>query len=133
MTRAQRLGRTTATVLLWVLTIFMALIMALVGLPKMQGLAPWLEYFQAWGYAEWFRVLIGTLQVAGGLALLVPRVAVYAAAGLVVIMSGAVVTELTNDVGFGPRMPLVYVVILSLLLVFRWHRARRQREEQQVA
>ncbi len=132
MTRAQRLGRISATVLLWVLSVLMTLAMVLVGLPKVLGVSPWPEYFEAWGYAEWFRVLIGTLQVAGALALLVPRVALYGAAALIVIMLGAEATELTHDVGFGPVMPLVYVGLLSLILLFRWRRAKR-REEPRVA
>ena len=130
MTRAQRLGRIAATVLLWVLSVLMTLAMLAVGVPKVLGASPWPEYFEAWGYAEWFRVLIGTLQVAGALALLVPRVALYGAALLIVIMMGAEATELTHDIGFGPVMPLVYIGLLSLILLFRWHRARKRREPQ---
>ena len=133
MTRASRLGRISAMVLLWVLSVLMTLAMAVVGLPKVLGVSPWPEYFATWGYAEWFRVIIGTLQVAGGLALLVPRVARYGAGMLIVIMLGAEVTELTHDVGFGPVVPLVYVGILSLILLFRWHSARTRQGERQIA
>ena len=88
MIRAQRFGRIAATVLLWVLSVLMTLAMLVVGLPKVKGISPWPEYFEAWGYAEWFRLLIGTLQAAGGVALLVPRLARYAAALLIISFVG---------------------------------------------
>ncbi len=127
MTRVRKVGNLLSKVLLWVPSVLLALGMLLVGLPKVIGIAPWPEYFEAWGYAPWFRVIIGGLQIIGGLSLLVPRLAFYGAATLTVVMLGAEFTELTHDVGFGPVVPLVYLGVLSVPLLLRGRPWWRQR------
>ncbi len=119
MTRARKVGNVLGKVVLWVLSVLLTLGMLIVGLPKVMGIAPWPEYFEAWGYAPWFRVIIGGVQIIGGLSLLVPRFAFYGATTLTVVMLGAEFTELTHDVGFGPVVPLVYLGVLSVPLLFR--------------
>lgn len=122
MTRASKIGRIVGVTLLWMLSLLMALAMLAVGGGKVMGVAPWPQYFEAWGYASWFRVSVGVFQIAGGVLLLVPPVAFYAAAGLVVVMVGAELTELINDVGFGPVIPLIYIALLSVILLVRGRR-----------
>ena len=85
------------------LTVPVALVFILMGTAKLRGAAPWPNYFDAWGYAVWFRMLIGVLQAGSGLLLLIPTLAAYGAGTLVVIMTGRWFTELTNEIGFGPR------------------------------
>ena len=77
---------------------------------------------------------VGVFQTAAGVLLLVPPVAFYAAAGLVVVMLAAELTELVNDVGFGPVTPLIYIALLSVILLVRgrrWWQLRAGREGQQ--
>ncbi len=120
MVTAKKIGRIVGITLLWLLSGLLALAMLVVGIPKMMGTAPWPEYFEAWGYAPWFRVSIGALQTVCGVSLLIPPFAFYAAAGLVGIMLGAAFTELTHDGdGFGPLIPLIYVTLLSVILLVR--------------
>ncbi len=111
------------TIGIWVLTVPVALVFVMVGTAKLRGSAPWPDYFDAWGYAAWFRMLIGVLQAGSGVLLLIPPLAAYGAGILVVVMTGAVFTELTNEIGFGVRTPAVYTILLLALLMIR--RSRR--------
>ena len=109
----------------WVLTVPVALVFVMVGTAKLRGSAPWPNYFDAWGYAVWFRMLIGVLQAGCGLLLLIPPLAAYGAGILVAVMTGAVFTELTNEIGFGARTPTIYILVLLALFMIR--RSRRLR------
>lgn len=71
------------------------------------------EQFARWGFADWFRVLIGLTEIAGGLALLAPRTTFYAAGALSVVMIGAVGTHLVHAQAAHAVAPLV---LLGLLL-----------------
>lgn len=54
------------------------------------------------------------------LCLLIPRLAAYAAGGLIVIMGGALVTVLANPGPMGPVPPIVHLVVLTIILRARW-------------
>ena len=101
---------------LWILTIGTGVIMMLAGSGKLTGGAPWPALFQGWGYPTWLRIVTGVAQVAGGFALFVPRVAAYGAGVLVLVMIGAMVTEIVREPEFGPLMPAAFG--LASLLIF---------------
>jgi putative oxidoreductase len=112
---------------LWVVSIFGGVLMIRLGFSKVVGTAPWPRFFQEFGYPAWFRVVVGLAQLAGGGALLVPRIAHYGAGLLTVVMAGAVVTELTREGGFpSPVTALVYMLIFASLFVIRL-RGRQRR------
>ena len=48
--------------------------------------------FHQMGADDWFRYLVGTLELAGGIDLLIPRLAGLAALGLTGVMVGATYT-----------------------------------------
>ena len=77
------------------------------------------EQFAQLGYADWFRVLIGVLEIAGGLCLLIPRTAFYAAGVLGVVMIGAVGTLLRLGAGEQAIVPFVVLVLLALVAYAR--------------
>ncbi len=120
-----RVVKVLKTIGIWALTVPVALVFVMIGTAKLRGSAPWPNYFDAWGYAAWFRTLIGVLQLGSGLLLVVPKLAAYGAGIGVVVMTGAVFTELTNEIGFGPRTPTIYLAVLIALLMIR--RSRRMR------
>ncbi len=120
-----RMIRVLKTIGIWVLTVPVALVFIMMGTAKLRGAAPWPNFFEGWGYATWFRMLIGALQAGSGVLLLIPTMAAYGAGILVVVMTGAVFTELTNEIGFGPRTPTIYLIVLVALLLMRRSRRRR--------
>lgn len=107
----------TLNIIVWVLAGLTAALFLLSGIPKFidQG---WIHRFASWGYAPWFLYLIALLETAGAIGLLIPRMAPYAAAGLIVIMFGAMYTHLTHDQGIWWN--LGYVVVLSIIGLYRW-------------
>ncbi|MFR9806741.1 DoxX family protein [Pseudonocardia sp. RS010] len=83
--------RSRARVALSVLQVVLGLFMAVgSGAPKLFGEATAVLAFDAIGAGDWFRYLIGALEVVGGIALMVPMLAGLAAACFVVLMTGAV-------------------------------------------
>ncbi|TYB57918.1 DoxX family protein [Nonomuraea sp. PA05] len=90
------------------------------ALGKFAGAEPSVSTFEAIGFGDWFRVLVGVLEVAGAVALLVPRLAGVAGLALAGLMAGAVVTEAFVS-GGGVVLPLG---LLVLCLVVAWGRRR---------
>lgn len=103
-------------VLSWIL----ALVFVAAGVPKIIGVAQVAANFEHLGYSPAFRVLIGVLEVAGGVALLVPAAALYGALLLIVIMIGAAWTVLR--VGDSVAPPIIVGALLALLAVLRTRR-----------
>jgi len=118
---SQRVGwvRKAGRIGLWILILLEVLGMGAAGLSKFQG-DGWQLLFESWGYAGWFALVIGALELSCALLLAVPRVASYAASVLIVIMLGAIWTVSTNDTELGQGIPLIHVVVLSIILQARW-------------
>ena len=74
----------------WVLVI----IFILSGVAKLAGLDFEKEAFTRWGYPIWFMYMTGLAETVGAVALLIPRVSMYASAGLFFMMLGAVTTHI---------------------------------------
>ena len=84
-----------ATVALWTLQVLLGLMFIVgSGAPKLFGEAYAVQIFEDLGTGQWLRVVIGVLEVAGGIGLLVPRLAGLAAACLVALMVGATGAQL---------------------------------------
>jgi uncharacterized membrane protein YphA (DoxX/SURF4 family) len=102
----------------WILTILLAVLMAGPGTSKFTG-DTWERMFRRWGYPDGFYLVIGAIEVVGGLALLIPRTASYSAIVLAIVMVGAAATQVLrggrNGVG-----ELVFAGLLILLAAIRW-------------
>jgi putative oxidoreductase len=103
--------QTLARVALWFCQAMLALMFLFVGAAKFTG-PMWQRMFARWGYPDHFYLVIGAVEVAAGLALLVPRLASPAALVLVVIMVGAGVTHVIH----GEHQRLTQIVVTLLLL-----------------
>ncbi|MCZ6758907.1 MAG: DoxX family protein [Gemmatimonadetes bacterium] len=105
----------------WILVILQTLTMGMAGFAKLGPGADWWQTsFISWGYASWFSTVIGILELIGALALLVPKLTSYAAGMLIVIMTGALSTVITNDSSLGVLAPTMHIVISTALLALRW-------------
>ncbi len=93
------MNKKLASTATWILTILLALLFVSGALPKLQGVAGMVRRFADWGYGPGFLTLIGILEGAGGLLLLVPRTAFYGAFVLFVVMLGAIYTHLSTGIG----------------------------------
>jgi uncharacterized membrane protein YphA (DoxX/SURF4 family) len=86
------------------------------GSAKIGAAPPMVEVFQKIGIGQWFRLLTGSLEIIGAIALLVPRATFYGAALLVVIMIGAVTAHVTI-LGGNPT-PAIVLLALSATIAY---------------
>jgi putative oxidoreductase len=98
---------------LWTVSILLAALFLFAGGAKLllqpeQTKAMFVHY----GYAAWFATFIGTCEALGGIGLLLPPLAGLAAAGLSIIMAGAVYTHLSHHELAHAMSPLVLLVLL---------------------
>ena len=100
---------------LWTLSGLVALAFVFVGGGKLAGTAAMVELFDKVGLGQWFRYLTGFLEVTGGIGLLIPRYAFYAAILLVCVMSGAI---FTHAIVGGSPAPAASLFVLSGIIAW---------------
>ena len=76
----------------WVL----ALLFLVVGRAKFTS-PVWAALFVGWGYPDWFRLVVGAVEIASGLGLIFQRTRRYAGAALVLVMCGAAGTHIIHS------------------------------------
>ncbi len=99
---------------LWALQMVIALVFAMAGLAKVGGDPAMVEMFATIGMGQWLRYAVGTLELAGAVGVLVPRLSGLAALGLVCLMVGAALTNL-SVLGTSTLLPLVLLVVSALV------------------
>src|SRR5829696_7173751 len=115
-TRATR--RRVPTIVLWALQTLLAIMFAMAGLAKVFGDPPMVEMFATIGVGQWFRYVVGALEIAGAVGVLVPRLS-----GLVCLMTGATLTNVLV-LGASRLLPLVLLAVSVLVAWGRWPRTR---------
>jgi putative oxidoreductase len=88
------------------------------GAGKLAGGEQTVQQFRVWGYSDGFRILIGLLEVLGGVGLLIPRIAAPSALGLMAIMVGAAYTHLANHEGLGKASTSIILLLLLWLVAY---------------
>ena len=120
---------TTATrrhalnIALWAMQALLALMFAMAGLSKVFGDPAMVEMFATIGIGQWFRYVVGALEIAGAAGVLVPRLSGLAALGLLCLMAGAILTNLFV-LGTSPLLPIGLLVVSALVAWGRWPRTR---------
>lgn len=104
--------RKATTAALWVVQVLLASQFVMAGWMKLSSDPSLVDTFAEIGAGQWFRYLVGTLEVAGAIGLLVPRLAGLAALGLTGLMIGAVLTNVVL-LQESPLIPAVYLVVAA--------------------
>ncbi len=117
--------RIAKEIVVWILTLMVVLVCIRSGMLKLTGNAFWVRDFQRWGYADWFRIVVGVAEVASAALLLIPRLAVCGAGLFAIVMLGAIYTHAThNESG---RLPFnVFLLVLSLAIMIARARSLTQ-------
>ncbi len=89
LTRRRRIARRA----LAVLRVLLAIEFAGAGLMKLAAAEPMVVLFADIGAGQWLRYVVGALELAGAVGLVLPRLAGLAALGLAALMTGALVTH----------------------------------------
>jgi uncharacterized membrane protein YphA (DoxX/SURF4 family) len=108
---------------LWVLQAVLAFQFAGGGLLKLSGSPEMVDLFASIGAGQWLRYVVGALEVAGAVGLLVPQLSGLAALGLAALMVGATVINLLV-IDESPWLP---VGLLLVSAVIAWGRRSRTR------
>jgi putative oxidoreductase len=102
----------------WILTLLLAVVMIGPGSQKFTS-PTWQRMFRTWGYPDGFYLVIGAIEVIGGIGLLIPRIASYCAITLSIVMLGASATQILrggrNGVG-----EIVFALLLAAIAWIRW-------------
>ncbi len=96
-------------------TLLLGLVMIAGGLAKLVGEPHQVAGFAAWGLPGWFRLLVGTFEVLGGLLLLIPGSTPIGALVLSTIMVGAVWTHFANGEWLHSIPPGVLLTLFVLI------------------
>ena len=80
----------TRNIITWITTALLALVFIFAGFAKVSGQEMMIQSFNLFGLPDWFRIIIGTLEILGGVLLLMPVTTGSAAFGLSIIMIGAI-------------------------------------------
>jgi putative oxidoreductase len=85
-------------VAVWTLAVVIGLFFVLAGFSKLAGPSgtDWAVRLSHWGYPAATRYAIGGIEILAGLGLLVPPLKRLAAASLMVVMAGALLTHLLH-------------------------------------
>src|ERR671919_44126 len=115
--------RRAVNIALWALQALLALMFAMSGFAKVGGDAAMVEMFATIGIGQWFRYLVGALEIAGAVGVLVSRLSGLAALGLLCLMAGAILTNVLV-LGTSPLLPIVLMLVSALVAWGRWPRTR---------
>jgi len=116
--------RRSTNIALWVLQVLVAISFVFASSGKLGGDPRAVESFNEMG-GDWFRYLIGALELAGGIALLIPLLSGLAGLAFVGLMVGATIVQATVFDGEMLAAPLVTLVFVAIIA---W--ARRDRTAQ---
>jgi putative oxidoreductase len=115
--------RRVLSIALWALQALLALEFVMAGSAKVFGDPAMVEMFATIGIGQWFRCLVGALEIAGAVGVLVPRLSGLAALGLLCLMVGATLTNLFV-LGTSPFIPVALLMVSALVAWCHWPRTR---------
>ena len=116
-------GSRARNIVLWVLQGVVAFFFINAGIQKMIGNAEMVEMFRMIGAGQWLRYVVGTLEIAGAIGILIPRLSGLAAMGISLLMVGAMIT---NVVFLNTSAVVAFVpfVLASLVAWGRWEKTK---------
>ena len=117
----QKYSKLILVILLWLVSAFLTFVFVNSGWPKFSNSSGWARAFTVWGYPVWFRLLVGVIEVAGGVLLLLPWTALYAALALAVIMLGAMGTHIADGHPAAVYHEALPLTLLVGVIYLRWH------------
>ncbi|HEY2497124.1 MAG TPA: DoxX family protein [Candidatus Angelobacter sp.] len=109
-------------IVMWVITILLTALFLFAGLSKLLMPAKMLAQ---WIYAPWFLTFVGICETLGAIGLLIRRLAALAAAGLSVIMVGAVYTLIHVHQLKQLPTPILVFILLMVIISLRRKEARQ--------
>src|SRR5512138_3777285 len=104
---------------MWLPAILLVLIFTPQGWAKFDDASGWARAFRHWGYPDWFRVLIGVVELSAVALLLLGRTAALGALLLICVMLGAMATHVAFDGGRHMTSEVVPLVLSAIVFIIR--------------
>ena len=106
----------TQKITYYVLLVLISLGFIFAGIPKVLANPMAVAGFAQAHLPLWFLYFIGIAEILGAIGLWIPRLSMWAAYGLWIILAGAVVTTLIFQTASLAIIPLVYAIILGIVV-----------------
>lgn len=106
---------------IWAIIVLTSVAFAAAGIAKLMGVPAVHASFAKLGMPAWFGYFIGTCEIAGAIGVYLRKLSALAAAGLAIIMIGAVGYHVTYD-PIGNAVPALVLLIFAAI-VFTKRRA----------
>ena len=107
------------TIALWVLRVLTASVFLFAAFMKITSQPVMVAYFDIVGLGQWFRFVVGLLELVGGAALLIPRTSLIGAALLLFVDMGAFVAQVTRLHEDWIHTVVIAVILVALLYLQR--------------
>ena len=102
-----------------IIAVLLALAFLTAGGTKLAGVQMHFEQFARWGYPSWFVYVVGLVEVAGAILVLIPATRFYGAALLAINMAGAAFTHARAHEWSSLPAPMA---LLFLAVIVAWYR-----------
>ena len=109
---------------MWLPAILLVLIFTPQGWAKFNDASGWAKAFRHWGYPDWFRTLIGLVELSGVALLLLGRTAALGALLLICVMLGAMATHVAFDGGRHMTSEVVPLTLSTIVFIIRRRQLR---------
>jgi uncharacterized membrane protein YphA (DoxX/SURF4 family) len=107
-------------ILSWLLQVLLSAMFLFVAYQKFAG-RMWPRMFAHWGYPENSHLIVGAVEAAAAIGLLVPRTAALSAGVLLAVMAGAAMTHLMHgEIAERSVQLLVMILGLAAIVKLRW-------------
>ena len=110
----------------WLVGLYLAFMYVRMGWIKFDPEGFFSPAFERWGYPDWLRIVVGAVETAGGLAILIPWVASWGGLALAGVMVGAWVTRL-NDGNLVDVAWITAYLLAVIWIAWEWWGWRRPR------
>ncbi len=102
-------------ILLWVITAYIAFTFIKNGILKFDPEGFWGPAFERWGFPVWFLFLVGFLETAGGILIVipVPKIRFFGGITIGVVMMGAFITRLIHGMSFDDAIFIFFASMVS--------------------
>ncbi|MGL1887827.1 MAG: DoxX family protein [Reichenbachiella sp.] len=107
-------------VVAWGVQILMGILFLIASAGKVISHPEAIQNFENWGYPPGFYMIIGLLELIGGVLLFYPKTAGYASIILFSVMIGAVITHILHAEWIILLKPIIHIVGLVIVFYVRF-------------
>jgi len=118
-TTLRELSQDPMAMTVWGLSIVLSMMYIIAGIPKLGGFEQMVNAWDQYGYSTTMRQLVGGVEFLGGVLLLIPRAAFWAATALGLIMVGSMLTHVMHGEYSQTIIPMGFFAALTVIAAGR--------------